>query len=167
MWLGHWATIAGQPPALTILYIYCTGSTEGLSRTPGSHSVCAIRTPSGKNPCWVVLSLQILRASCLMLEINERNSDGTYWVAARHILSGCQVWSNYFHTTADTMCAIGLGSLTLGVHAQRGLQYLVCVFVCVSVCLSVCLLLNISLFTCLFVPQTILTFSAADESRKF
>ena len=31
------------------------------------------------------------------------------------------------------------------------------------VCLCVCLLLNISLFTCLFVPQTILTFSAADE----
>ena len=39
--------------------------------------------------------------------------------------------------------------------------------VCVCVCVSVCLLLNISLFTCLFVPQTILTFSAADEGRKF
>ena len=36
-----------------------------------------------------------------------------------------------------------------------------------SVCVSVCLLLNISLFTWLFVPQTILTFSAADEGRKF
>ena len=35
------------------------------------------------------------------------------------------------------------------------------------VCLSVCLLPNISLFTGLFVPQTILTFSAADEGRKF
>ena len=33
--------------------------------------------------------------------------------------------------------------------------------------LCVCLLLNISLFTCLFVPQTILTFSAADEGRNF
>ena len=43
----------------------------------------------------------------------------------------------------------------------------VCVCVCVCVCLSVCLLLNISLFTCLFVAQTILTFSAADEGRKF
>ena len=43
--------------------------------------------------------------------------------------------------------------VTLGVHAQQGLQYLVYV--------SVCLLLNISLFT-----QTILT-SAADEGRKF
>ena len=49
--------------------------------------------------------------------------------------------------------------LTLGVHAQRGLLYLVCV--------SVCLLLNISLYTWLFVPQTILPFSAADEGRKF
>ena len=27
--------------------------------------------------------------------------------------------------------------LTLGAHAQRGLQYLVCVSVCLSVCLSV------------------------------
>ena len=42
-----------------------------------------------------------------------------------------------------------------------------CVCVCVCVCLSVCLLLNISLFRCLFVPQTILTFSAADEGRNF
>ena len=50
-------------------------------------------------------------------------------------------------------------SLTLGAHAQRGLQYLVCV--------SVCLLLNISLFTCLFVPQMILTFSATDEGQTF
>ena len=39
--------------------------------------------------------------------------------------------------------------------------------VCVCVCVCVCLLLNISLFTCLFVPQMILTFSAADEGRKF
>jgi len=35
------------------------------------------------------------------------------------------------------------------------------------VCVCVCLLLNISLFMWLFVPQTILTFSAADEGRKF
>ena len=32
---------------LTILYMYCTGGTECLSRTPGSHSVCAVRTPLG------------------------------------------------------------------------------------------------------------------------
>ena len=36
---------------------------------------------------------------------------------------------------------------------------------CAHVC--VCLLLNISLFTCLFVQQTILTSSAADEGRNF
>ena len=30
--LCHWATTAGQPPALTILYMYCTGGTECLSR---------------------------------------------------------------------------------------------------------------------------------------
>ena len=27
--------------------MYCTGGTECLSHTPGSHSVCAIRTPLG------------------------------------------------------------------------------------------------------------------------
>ena len=55
--------------------------------------------------------------------------------------------------------ALSAAFLTLGAHAQRGLQYLVCV--------SVCLLPNISLFTRLFVPQTILTLSAADEGRNF
>ena len=36
-----------QPPALTILYRYCTGGSECLSHTPGSQSVCAVRTQSG------------------------------------------------------------------------------------------------------------------------
>ena len=40
---------AGRPPTLTILYMYCTGGTECLSRTPGSHSVCAVRTLLGVN----------------------------------------------------------------------------------------------------------------------
>ena len=39
--LCHWATTA-RP--LTILSMYCTGGTECLSHTPGSYSVCAIRT---------------------------------------------------------------------------------------------------------------------------
>ena len=47
--LFHWAMTTGQPPALTILYMYCIGGTEYLSRTPGSHSVCAVRTPVGVN----------------------------------------------------------------------------------------------------------------------
>ena len=34
------AMTTGQPPALTILYVYCTGGNE--SRTPGSILVCAI-----------------------------------------------------------------------------------------------------------------------------
>ena len=50
-------------------------------------------------------------------------------------------------------------SLTLGAHAQRGLQYLVCVCVCLCMCLS--------LFTQLFAPQTTLTFSAVEEGRNF
>ena len=70
---------------------------------------------------------------------------------------------NQTHLACAEGSALQCCSLTLGAHAQRGLQYLVCV----CVCLSVCLLLNISLFTCLFVPQTILTFLAADEGRKF
>ena len=61
--LCHWAMATGQLPTLTILYMYCTGGTECLSHTPGSHSVCAVRTPlgvdrkfspSGKYPCWVL-----------------------------------------------------------------------------------------------------------------
>ena len=34
----RWATTTGQPPTLTILYMYCTGGTECLSRRPTSHS---------------------------------------------------------------------------------------------------------------------------------
>ena len=37
--LCHWATVTGQPPAFTIFYMCCTGGTECLSHTPGSHSV--------------------------------------------------------------------------------------------------------------------------------
>ena len=48
--LCHWATEARQSPTLTILYMYCAGGTECLSRTPGSHSVCAIRTPVRGQP---------------------------------------------------------------------------------------------------------------------
>ena len=45
-------------------------------------------------------------------------------------------------------------------HAQQGLQYLVCVSVSVCVCYS-----TSHFSTCLFVPQTILT-SVVDEGRK-
>ena len=49
---------ARQPPTLTILYMYCTGGTECLSRTstPGTHSVCAIRTLLGVD--WKILSIR-------------------------------------------------------------------------------------------------------------
>ena len=42
--LCHWAMTAGQPPAITILYMYCTGGTECLSHTPSNHSVCTVCT---------------------------------------------------------------------------------------------------------------------------
>ena len=41
--LCHWAMTARHPPTLTILYMYCTGGTECLSHTPGSHSVWIVR----------------------------------------------------------------------------------------------------------------------------
>ena len=50
-------------------------------------------------------------------------------------------------------------------HSEGYSTWSVCLCVCVCVC--VCLLINISLFMCLFMPQTILTFSVADEGRKF
>ena len=50
--------------------------------------------------------------------------------------------------------------LILGVHVQRGLQHLVCVSVCVSV--------TQHLTFHVFIRATkILTFSVADEGRKF
>ena len=45
--LCYWATTTGQPPALTILYMYCTGGTECLRHIPGSLSVCVVRTLLG------------------------------------------------------------------------------------------------------------------------
>ena len=42
--LCYSAMTARQPSTLTILYTCCTGGTECLSCTPGSHSVCAVRT---------------------------------------------------------------------------------------------------------------------------
>ena len=53
-----WATTAGQPPAPTILHMYCKSGTQCLSCTLGSHSVGAVTTPleidrkilSGKHP---------------------------------------------------------------------------------------------------------------------
>ena len=42
-----WAATARRPPTFTILYMFCTGGTECHSRTPDSHSVCAVRTPLG------------------------------------------------------------------------------------------------------------------------
>ena len=50
------ATTAGQPPTPTILYIYCTSGTKCLSRTPGSHSACAVRTLLGVD--WKALSIR-------------------------------------------------------------------------------------------------------------
>ena len=54
--LCHLALTAGQPPTLTILYMYCTDGTECLSGTPVSHSVCAVRTRLVVD--WKILSIR-------------------------------------------------------------------------------------------------------------
>ena len=49
--LCHKATTAGQPPAVIILYMYCSGDTEcSCSGTPGSHSVCACQNSVRSRP---------------------------------------------------------------------------------------------------------------------
>ena len=47
---------AQQPPTTNPTQFYCTDGTECASRTPGSHSVCALRTPlevTGKFSCTI------------------------------------------------------------------------------------------------------------------
>ena len=51
---------------------------------------------------------------------------------------------------------------TLGAHAQRGLQYLVCVSVCVCVCVSVCLSVCLSVMSVI----TILLLRATQRLKK-
>ena len=48
-----------------------------------------------------------------------------------------QITDNYITLRRDYVAATKTLLLTLGAHAQRGLQYLVCVCVCVCVCVSV------------------------------
>ena len=91
--------------------------------------------------------------ACMVLEIINQMS--------KNQKSSLIVWNTVLvHQTPRTSNDPQLTSLT-----SNQTFYLLFNLVCVSVC--VCLLLNISLFMCLFVPQTILTFSAVDEGRKF
>ena len=49
------------------------------------------------------------------------------------------------HAREPLASAVSKHLLTLGAHAQRGLQYFVCLSVCLCVCLSVCLSVTTSL----------------------
>ena len=102
------AMTAGQPPDLTILCMYCTGGTECLSRTPGSHSVCAVRTPLGIN--WKIISI--------------RKEPMKLWggrpleVQARDVLGstpgGCQPFSLYFCLiTSKFISSLRQGALSI------------------------------------------------------
>ena len=67
--LCHWATTTGQPPTVKILYVYCSGGTESLSLTPGSH----------------LAVLEVLNASVAHWTIFRSTPN-------RVLMAGCQVW---------------------------------------------------------------------------
>ena len=69
--LCHWATTTGQLPALTILYMYCTGGTECFSHTPGSHSVCTASMCHTYSEGWWLSSSH---GSVVMPEVSGFNS---------------------------------------------------------------------------------------------
>ena len=64
--LCHWATTTGQPPTLTILYVYCTGGTE----MPRSISIWGISVPP------VALATQVY--SWLLLLISSIEVTSSY-----------------------------------------------------------------------------------------
>ena len=58
-------------PTLTILYMYCTGSIECLSCTPGSHSVCAVRIPLGVDQKFLSIKREPMLSD--LLTLNAQN----------------------------------------------------------------------------------------------
>ena len=85
----HWAMTNRKPPALTILYLYCTGGAE----MPGSHhlaahSACAIKLRYGLTGKFSP-PLEMLESSCLMLEIER---------FLFHIFRGDCAWSKMIQT---------------------------------------------------------------------
>ena len=87
-------------------------------------------------------------------------------VASLH--TSCRGVLNMNHAEMHGM-AVWVGSLTLGAHAQRGLQYFtwVCLCVCLSVCLSVCLLSHISPTERLFVLKMLSRTQRATKVKIF
>ena len=65
--LCHWATTVGWPLTFTILYIYCTGGTECLSHTPGSHSACAVRILLGVDQKILSIKIESMLSEFLIL----------------------------------------------------------------------------------------------------
>ena len=80
-------------------HTYCTGGTECLSHTLGSHSACAVRTPLGvdwkvlfirKEPCWVVFLT--LNVQSILLHAGKKchfNKPFAIWVSGE--------WTYYMH----------------------------------------------------------------------
>ena len=75
---------------------------------------------------------QVLGSACSIFGCIEFSSRHVF-VLSKEIPQHFQIFIEGTRNSQD-------GSLTLGAHAQRGLQYLVCVSVCLSVCLSVSIL---------------------------
>ena len=65
--LCHWATTVGWPLTFTILSIYCTGGTECLSHTPGSHSACAVRILFGVDQKILSIRIESMLSGFLIL----------------------------------------------------------------------------------------------------
>ena len=60
--------------------MYCTGGTECPSHTPGSHSVCAVRTPLGVDrKFFSVRKEPMLSGFFLTLNKTERNGNHQMW----------------------------------------------------------------------------------------
>ena len=53
-------------------YMHCTGGTECLSRTPGSHSVCAVRTPLGVDQKIFSIRKELMLSGLFTLNVAAR-----------------------------------------------------------------------------------------------
>ena len=137
-------------PGLSKLYFYLhyIGSTVRVTKLSWYTS----------SSCILVLAVNALSNISLHWTLNQYSVAVREYAISKRTTHACVT---IYNDGSWTFTVYSWQFLTLGMHAQQEFQCLICVSVCV------CLLLNNSLFMCLFVPQTILTFLAADEGRKF
>ena len=89
------ATTARQLTTLKIFYMYCTGGTECLSHTPGSHSVCAVRTQLESSICSTyggLWGLVVVRLSWLSGRALAVEARGVLGSTSPGMCSGNNLW---------------------------------------------------------------------------